>query len=64
LEELKGIVREAAQYNVTVLVDAHQDLYSKKFCGEGFPEWVGKVGSFPYPLKVKLTYDKQGFPTK
>lgn len=47
-----------------MIIDAHHDLYSKKFCGEGFPTWLGDVTSFPAPFKVKLRRDAGGFPLK
>jgi endoglycosylceramidase len=25
-----------------VLLDSHQDLFNKQFCGEGFPDWTVK----------------------
>jgi endoglycosylceramidase len=64
LSVLKEIVREAEEYGISILIDAHHDLYSRKYCGEGFPTWLGKVESFPAPFKVKLRYDKDGFPLK
>jgi len=33
IEQLRGIVRLAAEYNISVLLDAHQDLLSRRFCG-------------------------------
>jgi hypothetical protein len=47
-----------------VLIDAHQDVFSRKFCGEGFPTWLGKVLTFPSPVKIDLEYDSEGYPTK
>lgn len=46
------------------MLDAHQDLYSKRFCGEGFPEWLVTRTTFPAPLKVDLKYDENGNPLK
>ena len=64
LTVLRDIVREAEQYGVNVLIDSHHDVYSRKFCGEGFPDWLIDVHSFPKPLKVKLRYDEEGHPLK
>lgn len=51
------------QYNISVLLDSHQDLFSKKFCGEGFPDWaVQNNKSFPFPLPFKLRRDEHGYP--
>lgn len=42
----------------------HQDLYSRKFCGEGFPDWLVNKLTFPAPFKIDLDYDSNGIPTK
>jgi hypothetical protein len=47
-----------------VLLDAHHDLYSKKFCGEGFPGWLVASFNFPAPIKVDLRRDSEGNPLK
>lgn len=33
-------IKWAANYDIQVVVDIHQDLYTQKFCGNGFPEWT------------------------
>ena len=33
LEVLRDIIREASSYGISVILDAHHDLYSKKYCG-------------------------------
>jgi endoglycosylceramidase len=30
----------AAKYNIRVFLDAHQDVFSRFFCGEGVPDWA------------------------
>jgi len=59
--QIRQIVRTAAQYNITVLLDAHQDLMSRKFCGEGFPAWAINHTNFPAPFKINITYDEKGY---
>jgi hypothetical protein len=61
---LKEIIREAEIYGISVLLDAHHDLYSKKFCGEGFPGWLVPSFNFPAPFKVELRRDAEGNPLK
>ena len=51
------------KYNIYVLLDAHQDLFNRHFCGEGFPDWTVEKKSFPFPLNVHLEYDEKGYPT-
>ena len=51
------------KYNIYVLLDAHQDLFNRQFCGEGFPDWTVKRDTFPFPLKVHIEYDGKGYPT-
>ena len=63
IEELRKIVRMCAKYNISVLLDAHQDLLSNKFCGEGFPLWAfNKSDSFPAPLPFSIPVDAEGLP--
>ncbi len=59
--QVRQIVRTAAQYNITILLDAHQDLISRKFCGEGFPAWAVEHKNFPSPLKVNISFDSNGY---
>lgn len=60
MEIVQNIVQSAAKYNITVLLDAHQDLASRKLCGEGFPDWAVNRTNFPAPLTAKISYDDQG----
>jgi len=60
LEIIKGIVQTAAKYNITVILDAHQDMVNRKLCGEGFPDWAVNRTDFPAPLDVNITFDDQG----
>jgi len=58
---VKSIVQRAARYNITILLDAHQDLGSRKFCGEGLPDWAVNRTDFPSPLPVQISFDEQGY---
>jgi endoglycosylceramidase len=64
IETLRDIVRKCNKFGIMVLLDAHQDLFLKQFCGEGLPVWAAKRESFPAPLKIKLRYDEAGFPLR
>jgi endoglycosylceramidase len=40
IDTLREIVRMANKHGIVVLLDAHQDLFVKQFCGEGLPTWT------------------------
>jgi endoglycosylceramidase len=57
----------AGEFDIWVLLDAHQDLFSSKFCGEGAPAWTvtdEQAKSFPSPLGIKIERDPYGNPTR
>ena len=66
LAEVQKIIELCLKYDIFVYLDAHQDLYSRFFCGEGMPDWtVSKLvnASFPLPLpKNFLRRDENGYP--
>ena len=33
LEKIKNITQTAAEYGIDIILDAHQDLFSRRFCG-------------------------------
>ena len=37
-------VYRASKYGIYTLLDAHQDVLSEKFCGEGIPDWAVDSG--------------------
>ena len=37
-------VHSASKYGIYTLLDAHQDVLSQKFCGEGIPDWAVDTG--------------------
>ena len=49
------------------LLDAwHQDVFNRKFCGNGVPDWVPQPPefNFPYPLEVEYEVDENGYPSR
>lgn len=70
LSKVEELITICAKYDIQVIIDAHQDIANKKFCGEGMPDWAIKpdtnpLTSFPAPLfNIKLEYDIHGYPTK
>lgn len=64
LSEIKKIVERCERFGITVLLDAHQDVLSRFFCGEGFPDWaISRTAfKFPFPLMKKFDVDENGYP--
>lgn len=58
LLHIRDIVRLAAKYNIYVILDAHQDLLNRQFCGEGFPDWAVTKTDFPAPQNIELRLDE------
>lgn len=49
LERYVALVREAEARGLQVLVDMHQDLWSRAFCGDGAPRWALPDDVEPFP---------------
>ncbi|EGC38983.1 hypothetical protein DICPUDRAFT_148335 [Dictyostelium purpureum] len=65
LSIMKELVEQMAESNIYTLIDFHQDLLSRKFCGEGIPDWaVNFTNTDNFPLPVAKTYPKnsQSYP--
>eukprot|EP01138_Halocafeteria_seosinensis_P007281 gb/GECG01007444.1/.p1 GENE.gb/GECG01007444.1/~~gb/GECG01007444.1/.p1 ORF type:complete len:562 (+),score=47.45 gb/GECG01007444.1/:1-1686(+) len=68
LNQMTDLIDRLGQYGIYSIVDAHQDLFSRRFCGEGTPDWAVDSGNlpeqyrFPFPIPVNLTKDSNGFP--
>ena len=63
---MKRLVDRCADYNISVLVEFHQDLFSEKFCGDGVPLWaIPKTisATFPLPIDLPYKYGENGLPT-
>ena len=54
LEIMQGIVQKAAKYGIYILLDMHQDVMSRKFCVEGFPDWAVNSGNNIFTLLTCL----------
>lgn len=51
LARVRGVVRTLAGHGIATLIDLHQDLYSRMFCGEGAPDWLVRRGAWlPFPV--------------
>ncbi|HOO56554.1 MAG TPA: cellulase family glycosylhydrolase [bacterium] len=40
LENYDRMVKAFVARGIRVIVDSHQDVYSRRFCGDGFPDWM------------------------
>jgi endoglycosylceramidase len=49
LNQIENIVKICSKYGISVILDNHQDVFSPKFCGEGFPDWLVGSGANPLP---------------
>jgi endoglycosylceramidase len=72
LDEVERVVAIAAAGGMHVLLDAHQDLFSAAFCGEGAPSWAADSsnasGVLPFPEPIGAAfgpgdYGADGIPT-
>jgi endoglycosylceramidase len=52
LDAVARVVDLLAARKVWVLLDFHQDLYSEKFSGEGFPAWAVHDDGLPMPVNA------------
>ncbi|KAI9203944.1 glycoside hydrolase superfamily [Polychytrium aggregatum] len=53
IEQIRKIVTLSAAYNISVILEFHQDLLSEAYCGEGIPQWAtytDRSMHFPFPL--------------
>lgn len=70
LARLRQITDLCQKYGIYVLLDLHQDVASRKTCGEGMPDWAVKdydtlLTKFPAPMyNLKIEYGPDGYPTK
>lgn len=69
LGKIIELVHLFGKYNITVVLDNHQDIIGRRYCGEGFPDWISpKKDSLPFPIPVnmkKIPLDpKTGYPVR
>lgn len=69
LSQLSAAVQMMENKGIYALLDCHQDVLSRYFCGEGVPDWVAqKLGedtlkSFPFPLATNMSREPDtGYP--
>jgi endoglycosylceramidase len=75
LKRMKDIVEKLAQYGIYSIIDLHQDVGSRRFCGEGIPEHyvddllknenstLSLAQPFPMPRFPEMKMGQDGYPT-
>lgn len=67
MQVMQHIVSLSAKYGIYVLLDMHQDAFSRMLCVEGLPKWAvntGNAKNFSEPLHEPFIVDpKTGMPT-
>jgi len=66
LEEVAKIVNLAGENGLWPVLDMHQDVFNRKYCGNGVPDWVAQPDkeNFPYPLEVEYETDENHYPSR
>ncbi|CAF3840020.1 unnamed protein product [Rotaria sordida] len=69
LIQLSKAVSMMENHGIYTLLDCHQDIFSRFFCGEGVPDWVAifegnqTLMTFPFPLALNITREPDtGYP--
>lgn len=70
------LAKDLGEHGIHTLIDLHQDIGSRHFCGEGFPEFyveellkdpdslLSKVNHFPFPLQYgPMAGNASGYPS-
>jgi len=68
INNMKILVQSLAKGGIYTLLDSHQDVFNRKFCGEGIPDWAvvldNNTWDFPHPIAPKMAVDpKTGYPS-
>jgi len=76
LGAISDLTTSFAEYGVYTIADLHQDVGSRRFCGEGFPEHyvdtmfadptskINSYDAFPSPSSIVLQKDEDGMPNQ
>ncbi len=69
LSQLSTAVQMMENKGIYALLDCHQDVFSRYFCGEGVPDWIAEklgdqmVKSFPFPIAANMSREPDtGYP--
>jgi endoglycosylceramidase len=53
IQKVKEHIQILEQLNIDVIIDIHQDLYNKKFSGNGFPDWALPKEEYKFKTQSK-----------
>jgi hypothetical protein len=61
MQVMQDIINNLGEQGIYTIVDCHQDLFSRYFCGEGVPDWaVPRHSALPFPRPaVRAHYPNQ-----
>jgi len=66
LKLIKGVVDNLGAKGIFTILDPHQDVFNRKFCGEGVPDWAvfnqAITPQFPFPFAAPYPVDSHGYP--
>ena len=68
LDEIAKIVDTLAVHNIYTILDMHQDVLARDFCGNGIPSWAAQMASntsrhFPSPAHFPFELDENHLPS-
>ena len=66
LDQVVACVDIAERHGLHPVLDMHQDVFNRRFCGNGVPDWVPQPPdfNFPYPIEVEYEVDENGYPSR
>ena len=66
LDQIENLVNKLAQNDIYTMLDCHQDLISRYYCGEGAPDYLIQQLTegvrFPRPIPYEIHNDQDGYP--
>lgn len=59
LDKVESLINRLGEAGIYTLVDAHQDVFARSFCGEGMPDFYAKEAVGAEPACISPNIDKQ-----
>jgi len=66
ISQIRSIINRLWSNGIYTIIDLHQDVLSKRICGEGLPDWmmnVSELDSLPFPMPLVLKNTTKADPT-